>query len=161
MNDHAAWNDELAAALIAAQAAALGARQASLLPLLQALQERFGYVDARAIAPIAKALNISQAEIHGVVSFYKDFRAAPPGRHHLQLCQAEACQSVGARELGRHACARLNLRLGETSADGAVSLDAVYCLGHCAAAPAALVDGQPVARLDRARLDAILDRIAP
>lgn len=153
------WNEDAARAVIAAVVSAHGARQSALLPLLHGLQERFGYIDARAIPLAAKALNISRADVHGVISFYSDFRAEPPGRHRLALCQAEACQSLGARALTARACASLGLGLGETSQDGAVSLDAVYCLGHCAAAPAAMIDGRSVARLDVAKLDAILERI--
>jgi formate dehydrogenase subunit gamma len=128
-----------------------------LLPILHAINERLGHVDARAVPVIADVLNLSRAEVPGVLGFYPDFRAAPPGRHVLKLCRAEACQAVGGDALADHAHARLGTRWGETSADGAVTVEPVFCLGLCACAPAALLDGDPVGRLDPARLDALLD----
>ena len=147
-----AWNETDATALIAT----LGDRQDALLPMLHALQERFGYVDARATGLIAKHLNISRAEVHGVIGFYKDFRREPPARHVLKLCQAEACQSVGARGVAAHACASLGVAMGATRADGAMRLEAVYCLGHCAVGPSGMLDQEPLALLDAAKLDALL-----
>jgi len=130
--------------------------QGPLLPILRALQDAFGYVDERAEPIIADLLNLTRAEVHGVVSFYHDFRRKPAGRHRIQLCRAEACQSAGGETLAARAEAALGIASGETTADGKATLDAVYCLGLCAVAPAAMIDGRPVGRLDAERLDAIL-----
>ncbi|MYZ49604.1 formate dehydrogenase subunit gamma [Propylenella binzhouense] len=130
--------------------------EGAALPILLAVQEALGHVPDAAIAPIAAALNLSRAEIHGVLTFYHDLRREPPGRHVLKLCRAEACQASGGRALEAAAQARLGVDFGETTPDGRVTLEAAYCLGLCASGPAALVDGRPVARLDRARLDALL-----
>ncbi|MCX8006117.1 MAG: formate dehydrogenase subunit gamma [Burkholderiaceae bacterium] len=119
----------------------------ALLPVLHAVQDALGYVPPQAIEPIARALNLSRAEVYGVLTFYHHFRREPPGRHVLQLCQAEACQSMGARALAAQAQSLLGSAFHQTSADGAVTLEPVYCLGLCALAPAALLDGQPHARL--------------
>jgi formate dehydrogenase subunit gamma len=118
-----------------------------------------GYIDEAAEPLIAAALNRSRAEIHGVVTFYHDFRRAPAGRHVLKLCRAEACQAAGGDALAARAEARLGVALGETAADGRVSLEPVYCLGLCAVAPSAMVDGRVVGRLDAQRLDALLAEV--
>jgi formate dehydrogenase subunit gamma len=131
--------------------------EGATLPILHDLQAEFGHVPAEAVSLLAEALNLSRAEIHGVVSFYHDFRDHPPGRHLLQLCRAEACQSVGGYALAEHVRGRLGAGWGQTSADGAVSLEPIFCLGLCACAPAAMLDGQVIGRLDAARLDAIID----
>lgn len=128
----------------------------ALLPLLHKLQEQLGYVPPASIPPIAKALGLSQADVHGVITFYHDFRTAPPGRHVVKLCRAEACQAMGCQRLEQHVQDRLGITFGQTSADGAVTLEAVYCLGNCALSPSALVEGKLVGRLDEARLDAIV-----
>ena len=128
----------------------------ALLPILHALQDEFGYVDEAAEPLIAAALNRSRAEIHGVVTFYHDFRHAPAGRHVLKLCRAEACQAAGGDALCAQAEARLGIAMGTTAADGSVTLEPVYCLGLCATAPSAMIDGRLVGRLDRRRLDAVL-----
>ena len=130
------------------------------LPILHALQERFGYVDAAAVPLIADALNLSRAEIHGVVSFYHDFRDAPAGAHVVKLCRAEACQSMGCRDLERHAEARLGVAMGGTTADHRVTLEAVYCLGNCALSPAVMIDGALHGRVDAARFDELIDELA-
>ena len=127
-----------------------------LLPILQALQDEFGYVDEAAEPLIAAALNRSRAEIHGVVTFYHDFRHAPAGRHVLKLCRAEACQAAGGDALAARAEARLGIAMGATAPDGSVTLEPVYCLGLCASAPSAMIDGRVVGRLDEQRLDAVL-----
>ncbi len=147
------WNKERAEEIIAAHVAMDGAA----LPILHALQEAFGFVPEDAIPLVAEALNLTRAEVHGIVTFYHDFRRAPPGRHVLRLCRAEACQSMGADALAAHAQTRLNASWGDTTSDGALTLEPVYCLGLCACAPAGMLDGRPVGRLDRARLDALLD----
>ena len=126
------------------------------LPILHVLNDTFGYIPAEAIPMIAQATNWSRAEIHGVVSFYHDFRREPAGRHIIKLCRAEACQSVGAVELAEHAKHRLGIDWHETTPDGAVTLEPVFCLGFCACGPSALIDGEPASRLDLASLDARL-----
>ncbi|GGF31234.1 NADH-quinone oxidoreductase subunit E [Aliidongia dinghuensis] len=126
------------------------------LPILHALQDRFGYVDPAAVPLIADALNLSRAEIHGVIGFYHEFRGKPAGAHVIQLCRAEACQSMGCRDLQRHAEERLGVAMGGTRADGAATLDAVYCLGNCALSPAVMIDGTLHGRVDAARFDALV-----
>ena len=127
-----------------------------LLLILQALQDEFGYIDEAAEPLVAAALNLSRAEVHGVVSFYHDFRRAPAGRHVVKLCRAEACQAAGGDALAARAEARLGIPMGETARDGSVTLEPVYCLGLCATAPSAMIDGRVVGRLDERRLDAVL-----
>jgi formate dehydrogenase subunit gamma len=126
------------------------------LPILHAIQAELGFVPAEAIDRIAARLNLTRAEVHGVVTFYHDFRTRPPGRTVVKLCRAEACQAMGCRGLEQHLRARHGLQMGETSDDGAVTLEAVYCLGNCALSPAAMVDGRLVGRVDAARLDAVV-----
>lgn len=127
-----------------------------MLPMLHALQESFGYIDQEAIPIIADILNVSRAEVFGVVTFYHDFRTSPPPRHVMKICRAEACQAKGGNALAEHACERLGLEFGEQTADGRVSLEVVYCLGLCSVAPSAMYDGRLVARLDTAKLDALV-----
>jgi formate dehydrogenase subunit gamma len=129
-----------------------------MLPILHALQEAFGCIHVEAVPLIAEALNLTRAEVHGVVSFYHDFRRDPPGRHTLRLCRAEACQSLGADALASHVRERLGVDWHETTGDGAVTLEPVFCLGLCAVGPSAMLDGNPLGRLDPARIDAALDR---
>ncbi|HLQ18173.1 MAG TPA: formate dehydrogenase subunit gamma [Tabrizicola sp.] len=119
-----------------------------LLPILHAIQEAFGYVPDSAVPQIAKALMLSKAEVHGVVSFYHDFRSAPAGRHVLKLCRAEACQTVGADAVADRIKRALGIDWHETTADGRVTLEPVFCLGLCACGPAAMVDGRLVGRVD-------------
>ena len=125
----------------------------AMLPILHALQETFGYVDQACIPLISDALNVSRAEVHGVISFYHDFRSEPAGHHVLKICRAEACQSMGVDRLLQHLQSAHGLAPGETLPGGALSVEAVYCLGHCAASPACLMDGEPVGRLDEKRID--------
>jgi formate dehydrogenase subunit gamma len=127
-----------------------------LLPILHDLQEVFGHVPDAAQPLIAGALNITTAEVHGVVSFYHDFRRAPAGRHVLRICRAEACQASGANALSEAVLAKLGLDWGGTTPDGAVTVEPVYCLGLCACGPAAMIDGRVVGRVDAARVDALL-----
>ncbi|WP_306153421.1 formate dehydrogenase subunit gamma [Roseovarius sp. MMSF_3281] len=127
-----------------------------LLPLLHALQEAFGYVPAQAHEPICKALNITRAELHGVISFYHDYRDKPAGRHVLKICRAEACQSVGSAALAEGLLAKLGLDWHGTTANGTVTVEPVYCLGLCACAPAAMMDDRVVGRVDAAKLDRLL-----
>ena len=134
----------------------LSGLQGATLPILHALQEEFGYVDQRAVPLIAEALNLSRAEIHGCVSFYHDFRAAPAGRHVLKICRAEACQAMGVEKLVERIELTHRLAVGATSPDGGLTIESVYCLGNCALSPAALLDGEPVGRLDAAAIDEII-----
>jgi formate dehydrogenase subunit gamma len=127
-----------------------------LLPILHAVQEDLGYVDPADVPVIADVLNLSVAEVHGVVTFYRDFRRAPAGRTTVRICQAEACRSVGAEALGEHAKRRTGVGCGETTSDGAITLDEVFCLGNCALAPAVQVDERLHGRVSPARFDALL-----
>lgn len=151
-----AWNEAQAAEIIARHAATQGA----LLPLLHDLQHAFGCVPDPAVPTIARALNLSRAEVHGVITFYHDFHRTPPAAHTLQLCQAEACQAMGSRDLARHVQHRLGVPLGESTADGRIAAQAVYCLGLCACAPSAMIDGKPIGRATPARIDALLEALA-
>jgi formate dehydrogenase subunit gamma len=124
---------------------------------MHALQHAFGCVPAEAVPMVAAALNLSRAEVHGVVTFYHEFRRSPPGRHVLRLCRAEACQAVGADALAEDVRQSLGVDWHETTADGAVTLEPVFCLGLCAIGPAALLDDTPIARLTGERLHAALE----
>lgn len=126
-----------------------------LLPLLHAVQEEVGYVSDESIRQIAQTLNLSRAEVHGVVSFYPDFRRQRPAVHVVKLCSAESCQARGADAVQTLAVAHLGVEMGAVSVDGKVALEPVYCLGLCAIGPNCLVDGRPVARLDQAKIAAI------
>ena len=130
-----------------------------LLPILHAIQAEFGHVPQAALPVIAQNLTLSRAEVHGVMSFYHDFREEPAGRHVLKLCRAVACLARGADRVAAHAQKRLGIEWHETTADGAVTLEPVFCLGLCACAPAALVDGRVVGRVDEARFDALLAEV--
>ena len=133
--------------------------QGMLLPLLHALQEEFGYIDDALVPHIAEALNLSRADVHGVVTFYHDFRRRPAGRHIVKLCRAESCQARGGRAIEQAAIERLGVAMGATSVDGRVTLQPVYCLGLCATGPNAMVDGVPVSRIDAAKLDRIAAQV--
>ena len=129
----------------------------NLLPVLHALQDAIGFVPADAIDLIAFELNLSRAEVHGVVSFYHGFRRQPPGRHVMHLCRAEACQAVGAAALEAHAKRSLGIEFHDTTADGAVTLEPVYCLGNCALGPNLMIDGDTLcARVTPARFDQLV-----
>lgn len=119
-----------------------------LLPILHAIQAAFGFVPDSAVPQIAKALLLSKAEVHGVISFYHDFRSTPAGRHVLKLCRAEACQTMGADAVAGRIKAALGIGWHETTPDGRVTLEPVFCLGLCACGPAAMVDGRLVGRVD-------------
>jgi len=122
--------------------------EGAALPILHAIQADFGYVPSEAVPIVARALNRSRAEIHGVVTFYHDFRATPAGRHVVRVCKAEACKSMGSAGIVEAFERSLGQPLGSTSEDGEVTLEAVYCLGLCATAPNAMIDGHPAGRLD-------------
>ena len=128
----------------------------ALLPVLHAVQAEFGCVDQEIVPLLAAELNLSRAEVHGVVSFYADFRGEPAGRTTVRLCRAEACQAVGAERLVSHAEQVLGVKLGQTTPDGEVTLQQVFCLGNCALGPAAQVNGRLYGHLDPARLDTVL-----
>jgi formate dehydrogenase subunit gamma len=136
--------------------AAYGNAASELIEILHDIQDEAGFVAEETLPAIAKALNLSRAEVHGVMSFYHDFRRTPAGRVKVQLCRAESCQSRGASALIEAFCARHDIALGQTSRDGALTVEAVYCLGNCALSPAAMVNGRLVGRADVARLDAAL-----
>jgi formate dehydrogenase subunit gamma len=146
------WDEALAAALVRDHEHLPGA----MLPVLHALVAAFGYIDNRAIPLVADALNLSRAEVVGVVGFYHDFRQSPPGRHVLRVCRAEACQSMGSEALVTHLESRLGIEMGATTADGGLTLEPVYCLGNCALSPAAMLDGRLYGRLSSARLDQLV-----
>ena len=134
-------------------------REGPLLLILHDVQEAYGYVPTEAVKVIADKLNLSRAEVHGVTSFYHDYRQEPAGRHVLRLCRAEACQSMGSERLADRARELLGLDWHETSPDGAITLEPVFCLGLCASAPAATVDGRLVARLNDERLDDVIREV--
>lgn len=127
-----------------------------LLPILHAVQAQFGFIPQDCVPQIAQALNIGRAEVHGVITFYHDFRDAPAGRHVVKICRAEACQAQGATALAEATLAKLGLDWHGTTANGAVTIEPVYCLGLCACGPAAMIDGQVLGRVDTARMEAVL-----
>lgn len=127
-----------------------------LLQVLHAVQNGLGYIPPAAIAPIAEGLNLSRAEVHGVVTFYHYFRQAPAGRHVVQLCQAEACRSMHCDELTEHAKRRLGIGFHETTPDGRFTLEPVYCLGNCACGPSMMIDEELHARVSADRFDALI-----
>jgi formate dehydrogenase subunit gamma len=128
----------------------------ALLPILHAVQEALGYVPSAAVPAIAEGLNLSRAEVHGVISFYHYFRETPPGRHTIHMCRAEACQSMNQPALEAHAKKALGVDFHGTTANGAFSFEPVYCLGNCACSPAIMVDGELYGRVTPERFDAIL-----
>jgi formate dehydrogenase subunit gamma len=146
------WNEQRGEEIIAAHSE----REGATLVILHALQEAFGYVPEAAIPMVATALNQSRAEVYGVFTFYHDFRKRPAGRHVLKLCRAEACQAAGGDALAARAENKLGIALGNTTADERVTLEPIYCLGLCATAPSAMLDGRVVGRLDEKRLDALV-----
>lgn len=132
----------------------------ALLPVLHAVQAAVGCVPPGVVPRIARALNLSRAEVHGVISFYHTFRSTPPGRHVVQICRAESCQAMGARALEDHARARLGVDYGETTPDGQVTLEAVYCLGNCGCSPSLRIDDDVIGRVDADRFDRLLAELA-
>lgn len=147
------WNEDTACE----QIAPFRDERGGLLPALRALQSCFGAIDHRAVALLAEIFNLSRAEVHGVVSFYHDFRSEPPGRHTIRVCQAEACQAMGSRALTGRIKESLSIDFHETTADGQFTLEPVYCLGNCACSPAVMVDDMTYGRIDADKLDSILD----
>lgn len=144
-------------AILAQQAHLPGA----LMPILHAVQHALGFIPPAVVGDIAEALNLSRAEVHGVISYYHHFRSAPAGRHVLEVCRAESCRAMGSEALWAHACEHLGLPLdGGTTADDALTLQPVYCLGLCAQSPNVALDGQPRARMTAARLEGLVARCA-
>jgi formate dehydrogenase subunit gamma len=152
MPSYESWDAARASEIIAAHRH----REGPLLPILHGLLEVFGYVPEPAVPIVAEALNLSRAEVHGVVTFYHDFRRKPAGRHVVKLCRAESCQAAGCERLAGHLEEKFGIGFGETTADGQISLEPVYCLGLCALSPTAMIDERVVARLDENRLDVVL-----
>jgi formate dehydrogenase subunit gamma len=155
MNPYEPWSETRASAIIAGHLGLEG----PMLPILHSLQHAFGYVPDEAIPLVATALNETGAEVYGVVTFYHDFRRSMPGRHVLKLCQAEACQACGSDDLAARAQSALGIKFGETTPDGRVTLEPIYCLGLCSLSPSAMLDGELHARLDAAVLDELLAEI--
>lgn len=152
---HVPYSDDDAARLIAAEAG----RPGPLLVIFHRLQEAFGYVDERAIALIAVALNISQAEVYGVMTFYRDFRRTPSEATAVRICRAEACQAVGAEELMAHAEASLGVRCGEETVDGRVRLEQAFCFGNCALSPTVMVEDRLHGLVSASRFDALVSAV--
>lgn len=152
MSGRTAFDVDLARTLIDRKRDAPGAT----LPILHDLQDQFGYIDDRVIPLIADALNISRAETLGVISFYHDFRCSPFDGRVLKLCRAESCQAMGCEQLVSHLEVRHGIKADDEDDHSGLHVETVYCLGNCALSPAALLDGQPIGRLDRDRIDAIV-----
>ncbi len=150
-----AWNEQEAQALIEALIEALAGEAGALMPILHAINDRFGHVPDAVVPVIAKALNLSRADVHGTLTFYHDFKRRPPAPHAIKLCRAEACQARGGRALQQHAERVVGVAMGGTSAQG-IALEPVYCLGNCANGPSALVDGVLQAELDPEKFDRLL-----
>jgi formate dehydrogenase subunit gamma len=146
--DHA-WDERAVSAIVYA----LKQEPGALMPILRRIQDELGWVPPACVPEIAHALNLSRAEVHGVVSFYHDFRHTPPGRNVVRVCRAESCQALGANALVEHIKDRLRVDLGATRADGAVTLEPVYCLGNCARSPAVVINGQVIGCVTPARFD--------
>ena len=130
------------------------ARGEMLVQILQAFIERFAWISEDAVRQLADELNLSRAEVHGVVSYYHDFRTTPPGKRIVKICQAEACQAMGSRELSAHAEKSLGVAMNASNAD--ITLEPVYCLGNCACSPAVMVDGKTYGRVSRQQFDDIV-----
>ncbi len=153
MDQAGVWDAERAQQLIEERQDMPGA----LLPILHALQDEFGYIDKAAVSIIARALNISKAEVHGTISFYHDFRRLPPGCHVLKMCCAEWCRTMGSDELIQHVESRLDIQLGQITPDGAFTVEQIFCLGLCSRSPAVMLDGNPYGRVTPKMVDSLLD----
>ncbi len=137
----------------------LKGRPGPLIEVLHAIQAQLGYVPPAAMPLVAAGLNLSRAEVHGVVSFYHYFRSTPPGAHTVSVCRAESCQAVGGEALAAHARQRLGVDFHQTTPDGRFSLEPVYCLGNCACSPAVMIDGRLHGRVTPERFDALLSDV--
>jgi formate dehydrogenase subunit gamma len=142
--------------VVEAIAARLKDRPGALMLILHEVQDRFGYVPREGVPTIAQVLNLSRAEVHGVVTFYHDFRHQPPGRNVIRLCRAESCQAMGAVALAEHVRGRLGVGFGETTRDGDFTLEAVYCLGNCGCSPAMVLNDELYGRVSPVRFDELL-----
>ncbi|WP_417531442.1 formate dehydrogenase subunit gamma [Marinobacter lipolyticus] len=131
----------------------------ALMPILHAIQGELGYVPNDTVPTIAEGLNITRADVHGVISFYHDFRATAPGRHTIHICRAEACQARGCRTLERHAQQALGVDYHQTTQDGDITLEAAYCLGNCATGPSIRIGDDIHGRVTPARFDALIDQL--
>ena len=136
----------------------IGATPEMLVQILVAFVERYSYISEEAIRQIALELNLSRADVHGVVSFYHDFRTEPPGRHVVKICQAESCQAMGSRELTSHAEKAIGVSINNTTDDGEITLEPVYCLGNCACSPAVMIDQQVYGRVNPQKFDSLLEK---
>ena len=152
LSGRTAFDVDLARTLIDRKRDARG----SMLPILHDLQAQFGYIDERVIPLIADALNVSRAEALGVISFYHDFHRSPIDGRVLKLCRAKSCQAMGCEELVSHLARRHEITVDDADESSDLHVETVYCLGNCALSPAALLDGEPIGRLDRDRIDAIV-----
>jgi formate dehydrogenase subunit gamma len=151
------WDVERAKALIAEHVGLEG----PLLPILHAINDRFGHVNTEAVVIVADVLNLSRADVQGVVSFYHDFRREPHGQHVIKLCRAEACQSMGSEALAARLERALGIRFGETTPDRRITLEPVYCLGNCALSPAALINGKLFGRVDEQKVLTLVSEKGP
>ena len=151
----AAWNEAEATGIIRRH----GGREGAMLPILHDLQEAFGCISPAAVRLVAHELNLTRAEVHGVVSFYHDFREQPAGQHVLKICRAEACQSMNGEAFAQKVLDRFDLDWGGTTPDGRITVEATYCLGLCACAPSAMLDGEPMARLAPETIDEIARQV--
>ena len=131
----------------------------ALLPLLHAIQDDIGYVPELSYPLISKALNLSVAEVHGVVTFYHHFRTHKPGRHILQICRAESCQAMGSEVLEAHIKKKLDVDFHETTSDGAITLEPIYCLGNCACSPSVMIDEEVFGRVDSQKIDQLISNL--
>ena len=149
---------EFEAERVRAIATELSSLDGPLLPILHAVNDQLGHIDEQAIPVIADVLNLTRAEVHGVVSFYHDFRRQPAGRHVLKVCRAESCQSMGCERLVERLEADFGIEMGSTTPDGRLTLETVYCLGNCALSPAVMLDGELHGRVDAAKAGELLRR---
>ena len=144
---------------VAAIVESLKDREGPLLPVLHAVQEKLGCIPPAAVPVIGRLLNLSRADVYGVIHFYHDFREQPAGEHLVQICRAEACQSMGAAALEKHVQKRLGISFGETSADGRFSLEPVYCLGNCACSPSIRIGDRQYAKVDDRKFDTLIKNL--
>ncbi|HEX2138815.1 MAG TPA: formate dehydrogenase subunit gamma [Woeseiaceae bacterium] len=140
--------------------AGFGAKPEMLVQILRAFVDRYSYISDAAMRQIADELNLSRADVHGVVRFYHDFRTAAPGKRVVKICQAESCQAMGSRELTAHAEKSLGAALHGTTADGEITLEPVYCLGNCACSPAMMIDERVYGRVDASKFDRLVRETA-
>ena len=155
MNSSAVSLQEIVESAVEAHRGKIG----PLMPVLHSIQEKLGYIPGEAVPMIGRLMNLSRAEIHGVMSFYHDFRSEPAGDHVIHLCRAEACQAMGSASLEQHARARLGVEFGETTADGLFTLEPVYCLGNCACSPSIRIDDDVYARVSAEQFDELIARL--